>query len=270
MKTKIFDNYIRKPITKLDRESRTELADDKLDAKIMWVCFIVALDLTLIEYFGLGSAFRQYFGQSLQGSEWFELYRLSYWSGSCIIGYFIIPSIVILVLFKGNLLDYGLRIKGVFKHFWLYLLMFAGILPLVIIMSAKPEFQATYPFYFFAARSPYDFWVWEGLYAAQFFALEFFFRGFCIHGLKHRFGFYSVFIAVIPYCMIHFGKPFPETLGAIIAGLVLGTLSLKTGSIWLGFLIHVSVALSMDVAALFRRGALERLWDLGLLSWFIN
>ena len=42
----------------------------------------------------------------------------------------------------------------------------------------------------------------------------------------------------------------PSLVGELIAGIVLGTLAMKTRSIWSGFLIHVSVAVSMDVAAL--------------------
>ena len=63
---------------------------------------------------------------------------------------------------------------------------------------------------------------------------------------------------VVPYNMIHYGKPFLEANAAIIAGIVLGTLALKTRSIWCGFLIHVSVAISMDLAALIQRR--EILW----------
>ena len=55
---------------------------------------------------------------------------------------------------------------------------------------------------------------------------------------------------VIPYCMIHFHKPLPEVFGAIVAGIVLGWLALETRSLWGGVLLHVAVALSMDVAAL--------------------
>jgi len=58
----------------------------------------------------------------------------------------------------------------------------------------------------------------------------------------------------IPYCMIHFGKPFPETMAAIIAGIVLGTLSLKSRTIWMGVMIHYSVALTMDISALWQKG----------------
>ena len=54
--------------------------------------------------------------------------------------------------------------------------------------------------------------------------------------------------------MIHFGKPISETAGAIIAGIVLGFLSLNTNSILLGILVHVTVALTMDICALWRSG----------------
>ncbi len=51
--------------------------------------------------------------------------------------------------------------------------------------------------------------------------------------------------------MIHFyGKPFPETIGAIFAGIILGTLAMRTRSIWGGVLIHVGVAMTMDALAL--------------------
>jgi membrane protease YdiL (CAAX protease family) len=70
-----------------------------------------------------------------------------------------------------------------------------------------------------------------------------------VHALKKRFGYYSIFIMMIPYCMIHFGKPLPETIGAVFAGIVLGSMSLKSNSIWLGVLLHFSVAISMDFFA---------------------
>jgi membrane protease YdiL (CAAX protease family) len=90
----------------------------------------------------------------------------------------------------------------------------------------------------------------------QFFALEFFFRGFMVHGLKDKMGVYSIAAMVVPYCMIHFTKPLPECVGSLFAGLILGLLSLRTGSVWLGALIHIAVALSMDWLSLWHRGFL--------------
>ena len=91
---------------------------------------------------------------------------------------------------------------------------------------------------------------YEVLYAAQFLSLEIFFRGFLLQGLRRALGSNAIFAMIVPYCMIHYGKPLPETLGAIGAGLILGTVAMRTKSIWGGVLIHVGVAMTMDVMAL--------------------
>jgi hypothetical protein len=60
----------------------------------------------------------------------------------------------------------------------------------------------------------------------------------------------------VPYCMIHYGKPYLEASGAVIAGIALGSLSMKTKSIYQGFLVHITVAGMMDWLALSHRNAL--------------
>ena len=69
-------------------------------------------------------------------------------------------------------------------------------------------------------------------------------------GLKRALGSHAIFVMCVPYCMIHFHKPVQEVTGAIFAGIILGTLALRTRSIWCGVLIHVSVAWTMDLLAL--------------------
>lgn len=130
------------------------------------------------------------------------------------------------------------------------------IAPVVFLMSYTAGFQKTYPFYSLASRSWFDFLLFEAFYAFQFFSLEFFFRGFLLHSIKRYVGAYAIFIMIVPYCMIHFGKPMPETFGAIGAGIILGTLSLRTNSIWGGVGIHVAVAVSMDICSLWQKGFL--------------
>jgi membrane protease YdiL (CAAX protease family) len=75
-----------------------------------------------------------------------------------------------------------------------------------------------------------------------------------VHGFKKEIGDYSVLIMVIPYCMIHFQKPFLETIGAIFAGFILGYLSLRKNSIGTGIALHFAVAVSMDIFALYHQG----------------
>ena len=58
----------------------------------------------------------------------------------------------------------------------------------------------------------------------------------------------------LPYNMLHYGKPMPEALAAIVGGIALGSLSLKTKSVWWGAAIHISIAITMDICALTHAG----------------
>lgn len=70
----------------------------------------------------------------------------------------------------------------------------------------------------------------------------------------------AIFVMVVPYTMIHFTKPFPETLGAIVAGIVLGTLALRTRSIFGGVAIHTAAGWSMDFFALHQKNEIHKLF----------
>ncbi len=189
-----------------------------------------------------------------------ELTDFVWWSGWRVLGFFLLPALVVKLVLRERLADYGLATAGFLKHAWIYGLFFAIVLVSVVVVSFDESFNQYYPFYRHASRSWYDFWAWELLYAAQFFSLEFFFRGFWLKAAKRSMGSHAIYAMVVPYCMIHFGKPFLETLAAILAGVVLGTLALRTRSIWSGFLIHVSVAISMDLAALAQTTGLPERW----------
>jgi membrane protease YdiL (CAAX protease family) len=183
------------------------------------------------------------------------LERLTWWALGCVTIYFLVPALIVRLVFRDRLADYGFKLRGALAGAWVYLVLFALVGPLVLAASHGAHFQETYPFYQpSSGRLGPDFWRWELLYALQFIGLEFFFRGFLVHGLRQRFGAYAIPIMTVPYCMIHFYKPLLEAFASIPAGLVLGFLSLKTRSIALGAVLHISVALSMDFASLWRQG----------------
>lgn len=199
--------------------------------------------------------------EELRESRWFELAGFAYWSAWRVFGYFVVPATVVRWVFRERLRDHGLETKGLLEHAWMYALSYAVVFVCVVgVTIFDPHFRTYYPFYREANRSWLDFGAWELLYAAQFFALEFFFRGFWLRAMKTALGSHAIFAMVVPYCMIHFQKPFLETIAAIVAGIVLGTLSMKTRSIWSGFLIHVSVAITMDVSALLATEGLPQRW----------
>ncbi len=219
----------------------------------------VAVILTLLEYYGhSGSIFYRWFLSILPKKNYFSpLYRHMYWSLSASVAYFVLPAIVITLTPGDRIRNYGTRLKGMSQHLWIYMMLYLTILPAVVFVSYFSSFQRTYPFYSQASRSFMDLGLWWIFYGLQFFTLEFFFRGYILHGLKKHVGALAIFFSAVPYCMIHFGKPMPETLGAIIAGIALGILSLRTLSVWSGFLIHISVAFTMDLLSLWQKGQIS-------------
>lgn len=262
LKQIFYDTFIR---------SELELQENPpakgFDFKVLIILVWTAFGLSIVRYFGDSNFTANVIGEwgfneasdSLRSwAKSSDLHRLGWWIGTMFFVYIFIPVLLIRFVFRESPLDYGWRMKGAFKDWWLYALMLVIMIPLVIYFSSTSSFKARYPFYNPEQDDSLwpNLWIWELMYFFQFIGVEFFFRGFMTLGMKKRFGFYSIFIMTVPYTMIHYGKPMPETIGAILAGLVLGTLSMKSRSIWMGILIHYSVAITMDLSALWRKGLL--------------
>jgi membrane protease YdiL (CAAX protease family) len=264
----------RKTWLAIDRQSQEEraalLAEGKTDLRPLVALPLCALILTLQEYYGG----RAYFDTVLRPLildydashhgffrfvKFDELYGFGWWAGTRILGYVFVPFVVWKTVFpKDSLLDMGLRTKGFFAHVWIYGLFLAVVIPAMLIVSREPDFGGYYPFYKQSSRSWLDFLLWEAMYFGQFFALEVFFRGFWLGALRRQMGSGAIFAMCVPYCMIHYGKPYLEANGAIVAGIALGSLSMKTKSIYQGFLVHITVAGLMDWLALSHRNALPK------------
>jgi membrane protease YdiL (CAAX protease family) len=272
----LWDSVIVQPLREVNEESRAYLsspAADGLDRKVLIILITTAFVLSFQQYLNRSSALEcgaaclraaGYESEACQVIALVEdpvngqFHQILAWSAARFIGWLLVPALIIRFVFRERIRDYGAKISGMLRSFWLYPLMLLVVLPLVVTVSARPSFLATYPYYRLGQEEPLwpRLWCWEALHSIQFFALEFFFRGFLVLGLRHRFGSYSILVMMVPYCMIHFAKPMPEILGSIVAGLVLGFMSLKTRSIWMGTALHATVAFSMDMLALHQHGRL--------------
>ncbi|MBN2683251.1 MAG: CPBP family intramembrane metalloprotease [Bacteroidales bacterium] len=269
--------FVEKQRTKKEKRGKrnifqTSFSDfSNLDFKVVSIIIFSVISLILIKYFGnlhnaadlLKTAgvdnLDQYRNFVVKNQD-IKYVEKIYWSSINIFFFIFLPIVLIVFVFKQSVLDYGFRNflkinRTSLKYYFFFL---AIVIPLVFIVSQNEAFQKKYPFY---TPSGDDllwpkFYIWQFFYFLQFVALEFFFRGFILHGLKKTFGYYSIFIMLIPYVMIHFQKPLPETFGAIFAGIALGYLSLRNGSIALGIVLHYSVALCMDILSLYNKGYL--------------
>jgi membrane protease YdiL (CAAX protease family) len=190
-----------------------------------------------------------------------ELYGYAWWVFARVFGYVVVPIVTWKILFpRDRILDMGLRVQGFLSHAWIYLLCLVVVMGALFVVAREPDFGTYYPFYKQSSRSWSDFLAWEAMYFLQFLGLEFFFRGWMLAALRRALGASAIFAMALPYCMIHYGKPYLETHGALVAGVVLGSLAMRTRSIYAGFLVHVLVAFAMDFLALARRGALPTVW----------
>src|SRR6516162_6393206 len=235
--------FVVAPLQRAEDEARANLNGPNAAAvgrKALIVLILTALLLTLQRYLCMYDGLDR-LAESFTGTwwgNWLERYVegfgnpfdrpqrrlpfLRHWAIGCVVFYFVLPALVVWFVFRQRLSDYGWKLRGAFADYWVYLVMFAIVGPLVLLVSLDGHFQYTYPFLLLGRGQPLwpSFWIWEGLYAAQFLALEFFFRGFVLHGLRPRFGAYAIPVMTVPYCMIHLlAKPLPESLASIIAGL---------------------------------------------------
>lgn len=222
---------------------------DVASRRVAFMLVYAAVVLTLLEYVFRPAFFVRNFTD--ESATYAGLFPHMWWALGSIALYLPVPMLIVRFGFGHRLKEYGWHIDVPGRYWLLYGAMLLVVLPLVFYAASRPEFRAVYPFYRGAFSAPAAaVLAWELVYLTQFLALEFFFRGFLVIGMGRVLGRLAVWIAVVPYCMIHYHKPPLEALAAIVAGLVLGEVAQRTGSIVGGVVVHIGVALTMELLAL--------------------
>jgi uncharacterized protein len=193
------------------------------------------------EFKGLGRLLWQYRNETLVLSAaalFISLNRYNpVWNGwfSALLYFALGPVLVILLFLRRNPLDYGLRwgnarIWG--KYVGIFCLIAA---PVLFFASSSPEFQKYYRVENFNLASYFL------INFASLFASEFLFRGFLIFGLKDRFKEGAILIQMVPFVLVHLGKPELETVSTIVTGILFGYIVYRGNSFWPAFIIHLFI-----------------------------
>src|SRR5512140_26008 len=111
--------------------------------QVLIVLVTVAASLTVQEYFGGHDAYERLFPPS--GGTYWELRGFAWWSGWRVVGYVIMPMLVLACLPGQRIRDYHISPRGFFRHLWIYAVMFGLILPAVLVASTTSSFRQTYP-----------------------------------------------------------------------------------------------------------------------------
>ncbi|TAE50931.1 MAG: CPBP family intramembrane metalloprotease, partial [Bacteroidetes bacterium] len=98
--------------------------------------------------------------------------------------------------------------------------------------------------------------LYNTVYASDFVWEELIFRGFLIIGMAGVLGRGAVLPMSVIYCFRHFAKPPGEAISSIFGGYILGVFALRSRSVMGGVMVHVGVALLMELAAL-----LQHTWN---------
>jgi membrane protease YdiL (CAAX protease family) len=224
---------------------------DQPDRRTIVVFVVATVLLVVFEYWGLpsrfaGTSMHDAVADRLGADEWYDMIPYLYWGVSSLVLRVLVPLAVIALVLRERPGEWGFRITGQWKHIKPYVVFLVVMIPVLFLASQLQSFQDKYPFYDGAVAGGWHFWGFQLAYGLQFVGVEAFFRGFLLFGLERRFGWYAIGVMVIPYVMIHFGKPAPETFAAIVAGTLLGWMALRSRSFLWGAALHWSVAITMD------------------------
>lgn len=154
--------------------------------------------------------------------------------------------------------SWGLKFSK--KGWSIYLSLGLLVIAMAWLASQNAAFTNFYPMY--KARLSGDWlglgmesriYIWEGIYAFNFYAVEFFFRGFMVFFFAQYLGARGIWIMAMMYFTIHFSKPEAEAISSYFGGLFLGILSFYSKSIYGGVFLHIALALSVDFFCLMLR-----------------
>lgn len=162
----------------------------------------------------------------------------NFWISSLV--YFgVLPILTILIFLRKNPLDFGLRI-GDYKVWIPYVVIFLIIaVPVLYFTSDMSSVQGYY-----RTHRGFDFLTYALQMGVYMLGWEFLFRGFMLFGLKDKFKEGSIIVQMIPFVLLHIGKPEIETISTIFTGLLWGYIAYRGKSFWPAYIMHVVVNLS--------------------------
>lgn len=146
-----------------------------------------------------------------------------------------LPLLAITILLRRNPLSFGLQL-GKVKIWSLHTAVTMAVaVPILYVSSlmAPLEHFYTMPGFNIARYS-----LETAMYML---AWEFLFRGFLLFGLKEKFGEGSILVQMIPFALLHLGKPAIETISTILVGSYLGYVAYRGESYWPAFIIHLFI-----------------------------
>jgi len=184
-----------------------------------------------IAILGLATLFLTVAGYHPLGSPWI----------SSLIYFAVLPILTIVLILRKNPLDFGLR-PGNVKVCGFYVVITVIVAVPILYFSSRNSALARY-----YTVSNFNFATYGMQTIIYLLAWEYIFRGFLLFGLKDKFKDASILMQMVPFVLLHLGKPEIETLSTIIMGIYFGWMAYRGNSFWPAFIIHVFINISFVV-----------------------
>jgi membrane protease YdiL (CAAX protease family) len=152
---------------------------------------------------------------------------------SYLLYYLTLPIVSIVIVLRKNPLDFGLRFGNI-RVWGIHVAIACSVSLILVLVSSRVTTVNNY----YTVRD-LDILPYVLKTAVLLFALEFLYRGFILFGLKEKFGEGAILIQMIPFALLHIGKPEIETIGCIVSGTYFGYLAYRSGSCLPVFIIHL-------------------------------
>lgn len=152
--------------------------------------------------------------------------------------YFVIPMLIILLLFRDKPSEYGFRLGNWRTGLMWTLVGCLGMAVVLWFVARTPAMQRYY-----TARAPDSTLRLIYLNAADLFGWEFIWRGVLLFGMARLLGpGPAIFLQAVPFAFMHLGKPELEALTTIFGGAAFGYIAWQSNSFLYPFLIHWFIA----------------------------
>jgi len=166
---------------------------------------------------------------------------------SCFVLLGVIPALIVKLVFRQRLSDYGVQFGDRLRTIRSFALMAPFLILIAYSGSGEPAVAAEYPINRGVLYSPQMFAFHAVTYLFFYLGWEFHFRGFLQFGLQEKLGrVNSLLVQVLASSLLHIGKPDIESFSAIVAGIVWGIVAYRTRSILSGTLQHYTLGILLD------------------------
>jgi membrane protease YdiL (CAAX protease family) len=152
--------------------------------------------------------------------------------------YFVIPMLVILLLFRDKPADYGFQLGDWRRGLMWTVIGCIGMAVILWFVAKTPAMQRYYD-----AKAPDSTPYLIYINAVDLFGWEFMWRGFVLFGLAQVLGpGPAIWLQAVPFAFMHLGKPEIEAITTIFGGAAFGFVAWQSGSFLYPFLIHWFIA----------------------------